>query len=187
MPSIDEREARVRVFTFKEGILSAVAHDLEIAVTRVSIEWPDDASRIRAELDARSLRVLHAIVDGRPSPTSLSERDKRKIEETIVNDVLHASRHPSIRFEGTLAWPQAGPSPQRSVPTVDGSVELHGRSRTAAVRVEARGEELVAIATLHQPDFGITPYSAMFGTLKLKPDVRVEVAIPASRRDAARP
>ncbi len=182
MPTIDERDARVRVFTFKEGILSAVAHDLEIDVTRMSIEWPDDASRIRAELDAKSLRVLHAVVDGRPAPTALSDRDKRKIEQTILDDVLRASRHPTIRFEASLAWSAAQPS----VPAIEGMLELHGRSRSVRVSVEPRGDDLVATATLHQPDFGIAPYSAMFGTLKLKPDVRVEVRIPASRRPGAR-
>lgn len=182
MPTIDEREARVRVFTFKEGILSAVAHDLEIEAGRVSIELADDASRLRCEIDARSLRVLHAVVEGRPAPTALSDRDKRKIEQTIVEDVLHAARHPLVRFEASLVWPDAQPS----VPAVEGMLDLHGRSRSIRVAVAARGADLVATATLHQPDFGITPYSAMFGTLKLKPDVRVEVHVPASRRPPAR-
>jgi polyisoprenoid-binding protein YceI len=182
MPTIDERDARVRVFTFKEGILSAVAHDLEIEVRRVAIDVADDASRLRCEIDASSLRVLYAVVDGRPAPSALSDRDKRKIEQTIVEDVLHAARHPKVRFEASLSWTDAQPS----VPSIEGILELHGRSRSVRVSVEPRGQDLLATATLHQPDFGIAPYSAMFGTLKLKPDVRVEVSIPASHRPVAR-
>jgi polyisoprenoid-binding protein YceI len=177
MPRIEGTDVHVRVFTFKEGLLSAIAHDLEIEVTRASLEWPDDASLLRAEIDARSLRVLHAVLDGRPAPGALSDRDKRKIEQTIVEDVLHASRHPSIRFEGTLTWPDRQPA----VPTIEGRLDLHGRSRSVAVTVEERGDAFVATATLHQPDFGIAPYSAMLGTLKLKADVRVEVRVPLAR------
>ena len=38
---------------------------------------------------------------------------------------------------------------------------------------------LVAEVSLHQPDFGIKPYSAMLGTLRVKPDVTVVVSLPA--------
>jgi polyisoprenoid-binding protein YceI len=177
MPKIDGPDVQVRVFTFKEGLFSAIAHDLEIEATRASLEWPDDASLLRAEIDTRSLLVLHAVVDGRPAPNALSDRDKRKIEKTIVEDVLHAARHPSIRFEGRLTWPDRQPT----VPTIEGTLDLHGRSQSVAVMVAERGDAFVATATLHQPDFGIAPYSAMLGTLKLKADVRVEVRVPLAR------
>lgn len=179
MTRITEREARCSVFTFKEGLLSAVAHDLEIEVGRFSIEWPDDASRLTAELDARSLHVRHALHDGRPAPSALSERDRRKIEQNIVEEVLHASRHPTIRFEASLAW-------SGGKPTIEGTLSLAGRSRSVPVSVTQEGTELVARATLHQPDFGITPYSAMLGTLKIKPDVKVEVRVPVAHRPVER-
>ena len=31
--------------------------------------------------------------------------------------------------------------------------------------------------TLHQPDFGITPYRAMLGTLKIRADVQIRVTV----------
>lgn len=179
MTRISERDARCRVYTFKEGILSAVAHDLEIEVSRFWVEWNEDASTLEAELDARSLHVLHPMADGRPNPGALSERDRRKIEQTIVEDVLHASRHPAICFRAKLAW-------SGGVPSVDGDLTLTGRTRPVRVEVRLEGAELVARATLHQPDFGITPYSAMLGTLKIKPDVRVELSVPSSQRPASR-
>ena len=179
MSRITEREARCRVFTYKEGLLSAVAHDLEIEVTRFWVEWPDDASRLTAELDARSLRVLHAVHDGRPAPSALSDKDRRKIEQNIADEVLHAARHPAIRFEASLTW--AG-----GRPTLEGTLTALGRSRPVRIAVSEQGSELVARATLYQLDFGITPYSAMLGTLKIKPDVTVEVRIPLTHRPAER-
>ncbi len=168
MASFDQREARCRVFTFKEGLLSAVAHDLEIDVTRFRIEH--EGGKVRAHFEAGSLRVLHAMVDGRAAPTAISARDRSKIEDNIRGDVLHVSRHPDITFEAAL---EGAPSDALS-----GELTLHGRTRTIRVNVRAEPTLWVGEVTLHQPDFSITPYSAMLGTLRIQPDVRVRIEIP---------
>jgi hypothetical protein len=173
MSRFTEREATCRVFTFKEGLLSAVAHDLELDVQRLTIEWPDDRSSVRAVFDARSLHVLHAMHDGHPNPSGLSDRDKRKIEGTIVDEVLHASRAPEIVFEASVGLLEGG-----SRARLEGTLRLAGRSRPIVLEAVRRGDAWICATTLHQPDFGITPYSAMLGTLKIKPDVRVEIRVP---------
>ena len=52
--------------------------------------------------------------------------------------------------------------------------ELHGRSREITLKRTGDDE---AEVTLHQPDYGIKPYSAMFGALKIKPDIRVRLRL----------
>ncbi|MBX3274391.1 MAG: YceI family protein [Sandaracinaceae bacterium] len=163
MPSYDATSARCAVFTFKEGLLSAVAHDLELEVGRFTVEVSDDGASIRARFEAGSLRVVEPIVDGRRAPGTLSDKDKRKIEENLRDDVLHAKRHPEIVFEST----------EVTDTRVVGRLTMNGATRE--VRCTRDGER--ASATLHQPDWGIKPYSAMLGTLKIKPDVRVELAL----------
>lgn len=167
MPVFDQREARCRVFTFKEGLLSAIAHDLEIDVARFRIEH--EAGTLRATFEASSLRVLHAMVEGRARPELLSPRDRDKIEQNIAKDVLHSARHPQIVFSAPLA--DLGD-------VVTGDLELCGRKRAIRVAVRSEGAMYVGEVTLHQPDFGITPYSAMLGTLRIQPDVRVRIEIP---------
>ena len=162
MTTYDQSNAECRVFTFKEGLLSAVAHDLELEVTRFSVEVSEDGSSIRATFDAASLRVLDAMADGRPSPGTISAKDKRKIESNIVDTVLHAKRHPQIRFESTSV----------SDTSVVGKLELHGRSKE--LRLAREGDTVTA--TIHQPDFGIKPFSAMLGTLKIRPSVEVKLS-----------
>lgn len=174
MTRITEREARVRVYTFKEGLLSAVAHDLEIEVGRFFVEWPPDATQLVAELDARSLRVLHALAGGAPNPQALSARDRKKIDDTIAGEILHAERHPTIRFEARVGALEPLPRFEQATLT------LGGRRVEVKPVVTRDGEDLLARLTLHQPDFGISPYSAMFGTLKIRPDVVVEARIPAA-------
>ena len=180
--SADSATATCRLFTFKEGILSAVAHDLELEVGRFTITWDDGneggaaagAPRVEATFEASSVRVLHAMAHDRPNPSALSDRDLRKIEDTTRNDVLRAAAHPTIRFvcdriEGEAAGDRA----------LHGKVTLVGRERPVVVRVRRAGDRWIAEATLHQPDFGIKPYSAMLGTLRIQPDVRVRVDVPA--------
>ncbi len=163
MPTYDASRARCRVFTFKEGLLSAVAHDLEIEVGRFTVELAEDGASVAATFDTRSLRVLDAVVEGRRSPGTLSDKDKRKIEEIIADEVLASKKHPEIRFEST----------EVSDAAVRGRLTMNGRSRD--VRCAREGDRVTA--TLHQPDWGLKPYSAMLGTLKIKPDVRVELTI----------
>ena len=103
------------------------------------------------------------MVNGRPCVSTLSARDRAKIEATIATDVLGCRRHPEIRFESS----ELGES------TVSGRLELCGRSREVTLR--RCGDEVEG--TVYQPDFGIKPYSAMLGTLKIKPDVRVRVRL----------
>lgn len=162
MPTYDASSAECRVFTFKEGLLSAVAHDLELDVGRFEIEVSEDGS-ITANFDAASLRVVGAVVGGRSSPGTISAKDKAKIEANILSDVLHPGKHPKIRFEST----EVGET------SIRGRLELNGRARDISLRRD--GDEVKV--TLHQPDFGVKPFSAMFGTLKIKPDLEVRLRL----------
>ena len=56
---------------------------------------------------------------------------------------------------------------------VVGKLTLHGVTRE--IRCTRSGE--LVEARLDQRDFGIKPYSAMFGTLKVKPEVVVTVRL----------
>jgi polyisoprenoid-binding protein YceI len=170
----DPTSATCLVLTYKEGLLSAVAHDLQIRITRFEIEVDDRTHAVHARLEAGSLRVLGAVVDGTLREGTLSDSDKQKIEQNIREDVLDARAHPDVRFVSTSVTTEGDGY------MIQGDLILHGRTRMLTVPVKRRGDELVAEVRLHQPDFGIKPYSAMLGTLKIKPDVTVRCTIPAS-------
>jgi polyisoprenoid-binding protein YceI len=166
---LDETNADCEVYTFKEGLLSAVAHDLRIRVTRFAIET-DGASFVNGTFDARSLRVDCAQRDGADDRRALDEDDKRTIEGNIVHDVLHADRSPEVTFASTAVEKEGEGF------RVRGELTLCGRTRSIEfVTREGEGWQLAEIS-LHQPDFGIAPYRAMLGTLRVQPDVRVRVA-----------
>jgi polyisoprenoid-binding protein YceI len=173
MPKYDETQAECLVFTFKEGLLSKVAHDLKIRVTRFSADVTPGS--VRAEFDLRSLRVVEAMKDGNENPGALSDADKTKIAEQISNEVLHAAQHPSAVFSSRAITPRADGGY-----SIAGELSLHGVTQPIQVETRSEGGRQVASVELHQPSYGITPFKAMMGTLKVKADVIVRFSVPGS-------
>jgi polyisoprenoid-binding protein YceI len=174
MAKHDASTAECLVFTFKEGLLSKIAHDLKIQVSRFTVTIDDATQAITAELDARSLRVLGAVKDGRDDAHALSEGDKAKIAGQIVDDVLHASEYPAVRFASTAVTARADGGYD-----VTGNLTLHGVTRLVSTRTQLENGRQVAELVIHQPDYGIKPFKALMGTLKVQADVRVRCSIPA--------
>jgi polyisoprenoid-binding protein YceI len=168
MARYDASTAEVLVFTFKEGLLSAAAHDLKLSVGRFTIDVEGD--RVTAEFDAGSLKVVTPMKDGAENPGAMPHLMYGEIEKNAAKDVLHAAKHPSIRFESTSVTAEE----------VVGRLTLHGQAKEVrGRRLDAGGKRVVEVS-LDQRDFGIKPYSAMLGTLKVKPVVRVRVTVPSA-------
>jgi hypothetical protein len=156
-----KRAAEVFVYTFKEGLLSAVAHDLKLRVERCELDVEE--TRVKASFDAGSLRVVTTRKDGADHPGLLPTMMYGEIEKNIRNDVLRSARFPWVTFEST----EVGPAEVRGRLTLCGTTREIRCARTGD-KVEHR---------LDVRDYGIKPYSAMLGTLKVKPEVLVEVRL----------
>jgi len=172
MPRLDASSASCTILTFKEGMLSAIAHDLRLRVERFTIEIGDGDEAIVARFEANSLRVDCAMKEGREASGTLSAKNKREIEKNIGADVLHARRHPEIVFRSTKV---EGEGDERDI---EGILTLHGVERGVHVVARQEAGRWSAELAIHQPDHGIKPYSAMFGALKVRPTVRVCVDMP---------
>jgi polyisoprenoid-binding protein YceI len=169
MQSYSQDNAECFVFTFKEGLLSSIAHDLRIKVTRFSIEVADSGA-ISATFDTSSLRVDTPMKDGSENPSALGASDKEKIAGQIRDDVLHSSKHPEARFVSRSVQQRADGGFD-----LEGDLTLHGVTKPIQARTQATGGRQQLDFTLHQPDFGVTPYKAMMGTLKISPDVKIRI------------
>lgn len=161
----DAANACCHVLTFKEGLLSRVAHDLKLRAGRFFLEF--DEERVSVEVDAASLKVVCARKDGVDQPKALGFLERTQIERNIKGDVLHSRRFPTIRYEGRIN--ERAESRGRA----EGQLTLHGVTRPLHAEAEREGGRWRATLDLHQPDFGITPYSAMLGALKIQPRVQV--------------
>jgi polyisoprenoid-binding protein YceI len=165
MPQVSPQQgtAACRVLTFKEGLLSAVAHDLELAVGRFFISWDEPASKVDGRFDAASLKVV--------LPGSLSEADRAQIEFTLKEAILQADRYPQIRFAGSQVRKDPGGY------QVDGTLDLRGVRQPLTAFVRDRNDRLECEVEIDQRQFGITPYRAALGTLRVKPMVRVVLTV----------
>jgi hypothetical protein len=172
MANFDATSADCFVFTFKEGLLSPVAHDLKLRVSRFELRIAETLS-IEARFDAASLRVVAAVKHGCDDPGALSSKDIADIESNIATDVLQPMRYPHIRFVSSHVEPRAEGFEVR------GTLSIKERSRPLTLRANKHGARLVAEASLLQPDFGIKPFSAMLGALRIKPEIRVRIEVPS--------
>jgi hypothetical protein len=172
MPVYDASNAQCHIFTYKEGVLSAIAHDLKIAVCKFSVTLSEDRTAAHGEFDSSSLKVVCAMKGGAEVHSSLSASDKRKIEGNITRDVLHTRRFPVIRFQSTdIRHGVSGP-------VVGGTLDMHGRVRPVEAFGRLKDDGLELSVSLNQPDFGIKPYRAMMGTLRVQARLKVHLSVP---------
>jgi polyisoprenoid-binding protein YceI len=181
MAELNQDNAELSVFTFKEGLLSPVAHDLKLRVGRWSARLDKSGPgtvTVTGAFDASSLSVEGVMRDGRLVKDVLGARDTDKIAKNIRDEVLMSARHPSIAWRGQGAL-------VNGAPRLEGELTLVGKTRRLTARIKKEGlapadPVWVVELTVHQPDFGIKPYSAMLGALKIKPDVVVSLRVADS-------
>jgi polyisoprenoid-binding protein YceI len=172
MTHYDASNADCVVFTFKEGLLSPIAHDLRLRVGHFSVEVDEATHAIVASFDANSLSVDTPMRDGVENPSALSTADKQKIEGQIRDDVLHSARYPKVEFRGRATPVNAGGGYD-----LEGELTLHGVTQPISAQTQLVAGRQQLELRLHQPDFGITPFRAMLGTLKIRADVTVRLAL----------
>jgi hypothetical protein len=138
--------ATLTVRTKRTGAASKAGHDLLLEVTSWSATLdPDAEPALTLTADSSSLRVL----EGTGGIQALGDDDKAGIEQTIEAEVLMGT---AIEFRSTA---------------VEGS-GLEGELELAGQRHPLKGS-----ATVKQTDWGMKPYSALFGTLKVADEVEV--------------
>ena len=164
-------DGTLSVRTGRTGAAAKAGHDLLIEVTawEATLAVGDEA-RVEVSADAGSLRVL----EGTGGIQSLGDDDKAEIHKTIVGDVLKG--HP-IAFRST-AVEEGG-----DALAVAGELTLAGATQPLAFDVDLDGGRVRATVVVTQSEFGMKPYSTLFGALKVADEVRVELdaALPQSR------
>jgi polyisoprenoid-binding protein YceI len=172
-------ESSFRVFVGKTGLFSALAHDHEIGVKTFSgrVVVPESgagAGSLEMEVDATSLEVL----DTKPS-----DEDKKKIFNSMHNEVLESAKHPKITFKSVSVggMKQTGNNAYSFV--VSGDLTLKGVTKRIEIPVTATVTPQQIRAggkyALKQSDFGIKPFSAAGGTIKVKDEIVLNFDIVA--------
>jgi polyisoprenoid-binding protein YceI len=169
---------RIVVHVHKKGLFSAFAHDHRFEATkwRVTANVPDrDPASASAVLvvEAESLR------DRQPS---LSEDNRRKVNAQAAGpDVLDAQHHPRIEFRSERFEIEAGSGPEHVRGTMHGTLTIRGRTVPTDVTLDAERTttewRVRGSARLKQSAFGIEPFSGFAGTVAVKDEMDVELAL----------
>ncbi|HET8940271.1 MAG TPA: YceI family protein [Polyangiales bacterium] len=167
--------ATIQVFTFKAGLLARVAHDLRLTLREH--EASVQAGRIRASGVADSLRIDGVMTSHGLDAHTLSAKDQSTILETVQSEILQTRRYPRIEFEGSIEPRSA------NMFAVRGELRLRGRTRPIKTDLIRSGDRLQASFELKPSEFGIAPYKALGGAIKLDDRVRVSIAIALDGQD----
>jgi polyisoprenoid-binding protein YceI len=164
------------VMTGRAGAAAKAGHDLLIHVTawQATLEVGEDPAQTSVvfDADATSLRVRDGIGGMQP----LGDDDKASIQETIDDEVL---KRMDIEFRSTAVQADA----DGSRISVQGELTLVGQSRPIAFDLTVGDDgKLSGSTVVKQTNWGITPYSTLFGALNVADEV--EVVIDASSRPA---
>ena len=170
--SLNSNSGNVSVYTFKSGLLSKLAHDLLIDVTdfKVNVDVPEDgfaSGSLGLEIQANSLKVVCAMKDGERQPDTLKEKDIADIEADMAKKVLHPDKYPTVSFSSKAIQINEGGY------HVNGELSLHGVTKSVDFDIDTSGGGLKGRFTIIQTDYGIKPFKAMMGTLKIKDEIDV--------------
>ena len=150
--------------TTREGAAAKAGHDLTIEVRSWSgeVTVEDSTAQLQFTADSRSLNVL----DGTGGIKSLTASDKDNIKKTIDKDVLKGC---AISFSSTSGAINGDRL------TVQGELELGGKRSPIQFDLFVNGDRLTGRATVKQTNFGMKPYTAMFGTLRVADEIGVVI------------
>jgi hypothetical protein len=172
---LNQSNVKCYVFTFKEGVLSLFAHDLKLQVFKFQIVVESSVKgqqlwgQVSATFDAASIRPLCAINDGDDSPYILSQSDSKDIQNKIASCVLQSREFPLVRFQSE----SFSGSPDNFL--IKGNLTLRDVTRKISVCVKRSKDICIAETTLDQLSFGIKPFSALMGAMKIKPEVKIRL------------
>ena len=178
------------LLTGRDGLAATAGHDLTIEICQWSAQLelaadgpgagepdatgPVGPAGLTVTADLNSL----AVRSGTGGVLPLTDRDRREIAAN-ARRVLKADRHPSAVFTATGFEP-AGDGGG----SITGILDLAGASRPFRLDVSRTGTgrgSYHAAGSVRQSDFGIRPYTAFLGALRVSDAVRVAVDVTLPR------
>ena len=163
-------QGRIILRTFRDGLAAQAGHDLTIEATRWSGVLGVNEDLSPANIDVRIDMGALVVRDGTGGVKPLTDRDRREIAVT-ARKVLASDRHPEAVFAAAGFEPEAGGGGE-----ISGTLTIGGQARPLKVHVSQTGADRYhAEAQVVQTDYGIKPYTAFFGALRVRDAIDIAV------------
>lgn len=179
--SIDATASRFNVKAFATGLLSAFGHNPTIAIRDYDGEIqysPDTIANASVRIAVRT-NAMDVTDD-------MKNDDRKKLEQSMYDQVLEVSRFPTAIFESRQITVQK-PSNEQWQAHVNGELTFHGTTQNLSfdARVTNMGT-ILRIAggfSLRQSDYGIKPFSFAGGALRLKDELKFSFELVARQEE----
>ena len=169
------------VQAFAEGLLSAFGHDPVIAIREFTgeaqfVPGSFEGAFVKLTINARSLALSGDV----------KEKDRLEIEQAMREQVLEVEKYPEIVFSSNnISTSRLAEGRYRA--RIIGDLALHGVTQknlwiSAEVTVQEDSLRARGDFSLKQRDYGIKPFSAVGGTIKLKNELKFAFDIEGSKR-----
>jgi hypothetical protein len=156
--------ARLTVHTKRTGKVAKAGHDLTIEVTswEGALDLGEQPS-VSLDVDSTAMKVL----EGHGGIQSLDDGDKDNISQTIDDEVLLKRK---ITFRSTDVQADGGHL------HVTGDLTLMTNTRPLTFDLELGDDgKLSGSAVVKQTEWGMKPYTALFGALKVADEVEIRI------------
>jgi polyisoprenoid-binding protein YceI len=180
---IRPEESLLLIHVGSDGKAANLGHEHAVASIDLQgfVELAADPAASRAEV---VMPLMNLLVD-EPQYRDLLELEKPISSDDVaatysnMRKVLEAEQFPWVKVEATFA------SAESDSPDLDVSITMHGVSLAYRVPVQfTSNDNRVVVSgrlTLKQSDFGLTPFSAVGGLLKVADELQVRFVVVADR------
>lgn len=163
--NIGPKDGQLLINVWKDGVAAKMGHDLTLLCTRwngtadINPENPAACS-VSATIDLGGIEVL----EGKGGAKALSEGDKGDIKKNLQKTL----------GSGQVSFQSTGVSASGSTVQLQGQLTINGKTGPVNIAVNAADDgQITGKTTFNQTAFGIKPFSAMLGALKVKDTVDV--------------
>lgn len=170
--SLGPQVGHVRLHTGRAGAAAKAGHDLVIEAKQWSGTATVDAdnpsaSSVSVDVVASSMEV----VSGSGGAKALTDGDISKIKKNITDDILNTSKHPTISFRST----KVDGTPDAF--TITGDLTIMGKTKSVTLNGKSADGKVTGTGSIVQTEFGIKPFSALMGALKVADEVGISFEI----------
>jgi polyisoprenoid-binding protein YceI len=184
--SIDKNASEIKIYVFKNGILSGLAHNHVIVIKEITskINWNKEdftKSIVQLEIPIKKFIVddsTYRNIEGKDFKKEVSEEDRIEIYNTMLDeDHLYAEKYPEIfiminGFSGKLPNPDA--NLEITLHEVTKKFDLPINLQIGNGDIQANGELKIL-----QTDFNINPHSTAFGMIGIEDELTIKFYIKA--------
>lgn len=186
--TINDEASDVRFLVYRSGLLAMLGHNHVVRAHGISGEIearPEDfnTSGFQLNIPVSKFEVDNPSDRAKEGKAFAEQPSDKAISETrqhmLSDRVLDAAHYPVIKVRSVSVSGTPGKA------TLVSQITLHGISKNVTVptHIEVKGQKLVADGEfrISQREFGVTPFTAAAGTLRVKDEVRVKFHLEADQ------